>query len=261
MSPFELDARDAWNAGASGFVHFVESGLDYYRHLVHGPALLEACGDVAGLTALDLGCGQGYFSRLLAEARATVTGVDLSDRLIARARELEHAAPLGITYHVLDATRLDTHFPHAHFDLVTGCMSLQDMADPAAVFAGTRRVLRGRGRTVFSIPHPCTDPPTREWQRDAEGRKLVLCLDRYFETGPALCHWNMKRVPSPWTTPYHRLTLTQWSDLIRDAGFVIRRLVEPRPDAKLVATHPELEDCYRMPYFLIFDLVGGSACA
>jgi 2-polyprenyl-3-methyl-5-hydroxy-6-metoxy-1,4-benzoquinol methylase len=254
MTSPELDARAAWNAGADAFVHFVESGADYYRHLVHGPALLAACGDVLAQKALDVGCGDGYFSRLLARAGAAVTGIDLSDRLIERAIEMEAAEPLGISYSRLDAEQLATCFAEETFDLVTGCMSLQDAADSAAVLAGAARVVRRQGRAVFSVPHPCTDPPLREWKRDGQGKKLALCLDRYFDSGPAVCHWNMRRLKYPWRTPFRRHTLTEWSGMISGAGLVIRGLEEPRPDAALVAARPELEDCSRMPYFLVFVL-------
>src|SRR3954468_7625220 len=98
MTTPALDARAAWNAGADAFAHFVESGADYYRHLIHGPALLAACGDVRGLAALDVGCGQGYFSRLPANAGAAVTGIDLADKLVARAKQIEAQEPLGISY-------------------------------------------------------------------------------------------------------------------------------------------------------------------
>src|SRR5262249_42121874 len=47
----------------------------------------------------------------------------------------------------------------------------------------------------------------------------------------------------------------EWSGLIREAGLVIRDLREPRPGADLVAEHPELDDCFRMPFFLIFELM------
>src|SRR5262245_16892740 len=129
MNPFPLDAREAWNAGAYAFIEFIESGADYYRHLIHGPALLASCGDLRDTRVLDIGCGHGYFGRLLARAGATVTGIDLSDNLIARAVEQEAAEPLGISYLRMDAAQLGTRFEEKSYDLVTGCMSLQDMAN------------------------------------------------------------------------------------------------------------------------------------
>ena len=50
------------------------------------PRLLAALGALAGRTALDAGCGEGYLARALAARGATVTGIDLSPRLIERAR-------------------------------------------------------------------------------------------------------------------------------------------------------------------------------
>ena len=65
----------------------------------------------------------------------------------------------------------------------------------------------------------------------------------------------MNRLKYHWQTPYWRYTLSQWSDLIVKAGFTIRGLHEPRPTLEQVQKNPDLEDCYRLPYFLIFDLV------
>jgi len=254
MPPPDFDARRAWDAGAEAYIAFVDSGADYYRHRVHGPGLLAACGDLGGRRVLDLGCGHGYFSRLLARAGADVVGIDLSEKLLARAVAVEAAEPLGIAYHHLDAAAVGTAFDPESFDRVTGCMSLQDMADPAAVLAAARRVLRPDGRVVVSVPHPATDLPVRSWRRDEHGRKVALVLDRYFDTGPAVCDWNMPRLKYSWRTPYHRFTLSEWSRLLADAGLTIRGLHEPRPDAAAVAACPDLDDCARMPYFLIFDL-------
>ncbi|HYV49017.1 MAG TPA: hypothetical protein VFA20_29355 [Myxococcaceae bacterium] len=53
-------ARTCWDDSADAWEHFVESGLDYYRTDLHGPALLDACGPVGGLSALDLGCGPNF---------------------------------------------------------------------------------------------------------------------------------------------------------------------------------------------------------
>jgi hypothetical protein len=64
----------------------------------------------------------------------------------------------------------------------------------------------------------------------------------------------MPRLTAHWKTPYRRLTLTEWTRLVRDAGFIIDRLEEPRPSAEQVAANPRLDDCRRMPFFLIFVL-------
>lgn len=111
------------------------------------------------------------------------------------------------------------------------------------------------GRFVFSIPHPATHTAYREWERDAEGAKLALRIDRYFDTGESSMHWSMPRLKYPWTTPHWRRTLEEWSMLLSGAGFLIRRLIEPRPGKEAVAQNPNLDDCARLPYFLVVDAV------
>lgn len=256
MDPFtDEESRAAWNEGARAWEAFVEGGADFYRHEVHGPALLSACGPVDGLRVLDLGCGQGYFTRKLARAGAAVIGVDLADELVASAREHEAREPVGARYERLGAAEASARWPAGHFDRVTSCMAVQDMAEVPRVLQGAFALLRPGGRMVFSVPHPATDTAYREWDRDLAGRKRALKLDRYFEGGPATCHWNMPRLEYHWRTPCWRYTISEWSDLIADAGFLVARLHEPRPTAEQVRRVPELEDCARMPYFLIFDLL------
>jgi SAM-dependent methyltransferase len=151
------------------------------------------------------------------------------------------------------AAGIGGHFPEASFDLITGRMSFQDIADPAAVLAGAGRLLRPGGRVVFSIPHPCTDTLVRRGRRNDAGRKAVLELDRSFDTGPAVCDWSMARPKCPWRTPYRRFTLAEWVGLVRAAGLVVLGMTEPRPNAALPAANPDSEDCARMAYFLVCE--------
>jgi SAM-dependent methyltransferase len=254
--PFDLEAsRAAWDGSADLWNDFVESGKDYYRTEFHGPALLDACGPVGGLDVIDLGCGQGYFSRLLAGSGANVVGIDLSENLIGHARRIEETSNSGVVFRILDAARVAHEWPEGRFDLATACVSFQDMADAGAVAESVFRILKGRGRFVFSIPHPATVTPYREWERDRSGAKRALKVDHYFESGPRVCRWNMARLERHWETPYWSRTIEEWGEILAGAGFLIARLREPRPSAEVVLRVPALEDSRRLPAFLIFDAI------
>lgn len=253
MSFSSEEARRAWNTGAAAWEEFVQSGADYYRTEVHGPGLLEACGEVRGLRVLDLGCGQGWFSRQLARRGAQVVGVDLSREMLTHALRHEKEEPLGIEYVELDAATAHRRWPSSSFDLVTVCMSLQDMADPQGVIEAAGHLLAPNRRLVFSIQHPFSEMAYREWERDEHGNKLSLKVDRYFDGGAGSLRWDMPRLAYTWETPRWRLTLSEWASLLGAEGFVISGLSEPRPTEAQVAQRPELEDCRRLPYFLIIE--------
>jgi hypothetical protein len=90
---------------------------------------------------------------------------------------------------------------------------------------------------------------------DEAGQIGALKIDRYFESGPTVCRWGMQRLTYHWDTPYWHHTISEWSALIAEAGFLIRRLLEPRPTVEHVERNPRLEDSNRLPAFLIFDLL------
>jgi 2-polyprenyl-3-methyl-5-hydroxy-6-metoxy-1,4-benzoquinol methylase len=247
-------ARRSWDEAADAWDDFVETGLDYYRTELHGPALLAACEPLAGRDVLDLGCGQGWFTRQLARAGARAVGIDWSERLIAHALRHEAAAPLGARYQVLDAARSRELFSPASFDIVTACMSLMDMPRPGAVLAAARPLLRPGGRIVASVPNPVTDSSFRVWERDAEGNKLALKIDRYFAAKTSVMEWNMKRLARGFRTVQYRHTLEQWSRMIEKAGLHMARMREPRPGTEAIDRCPDLDDASRVPYFLVLDL-------
>jgi SAM-dependent methyltransferase len=204
---------------------------------------------------LDLGCGQGWFSRQLAAQGAQVVGVDVSRLQLTNALRHEEEHSLGITNIEADATRTAELWEPATFDLVTACMVPQDLPDAAAVLAASRRVLTFDGRFLFSISHPVTDAPFRQWERDAEDRPQALRIDRYYESGPRVVHWNMARLTAHWDTPAWNRTLSEWSDLFLESDFVVRQLTEPIPTAAQVEQDERLEPARRIPFLLIFELV------
>jgi 2-polyprenyl-3-methyl-5-hydroxy-6-metoxy-1,4-benzoquinol methylase len=70
-------------------------------------ALLALAGRVRGLQVLDVACGHGRVSRVLASRGAAVTGVDISTELLDRAREQERRDPLGISMRFGDHRAVD----------------------------------------------------------------------------------------------------------------------------------------------------------
>jgi len=71
-----------WDEGAESWVDFVRQGKDYYRDELNNPATFKLIGDVKGRLVLDLACGEGFNTRILAEKGAKMVGVDFSAKLV-----------------------------------------------------------------------------------------------------------------------------------------------------------------------------------
>ena len=100
-----------------------------------------------GTRVLDVGCGVGRWSRMLAAKGATVTGVDLSPTMIAQAQQ--RAAAEGVAdrcqFRVQDLSRLEVD---GQFDVVLGVTVLQHILDPELLRDAVRRM---------------TEPPRARW--------------------------------------------------------------------------------------------------
>jgi SAM-dependent methyltransferase len=125
-------------------------------------SVLDLLGDVRGMRLLDLACGHGRIARELARRGARVTGADISDVLLERARAAEVDEPLGIAYLKADVTS-EGALAGELFDGIACNHGLADIDDLDGVLAIVARVLRPGGRFVFSLLHPCFPG----WDEDA----------------------------------------------------------------------------------------------
>lgn len=122
------------------------------------PRVLELCGDVSGMTILDLGCGEGYVGRkLLEKGAAYVTGHDVSGGMIEGARRT--AALLGLEgaeYHVTDLRQAGFGDPGSPVDMVLAVFlfNYMDKASMQRILDRVRLVLKPGGRFIFTVPHP-----------------------------------------------------------------------------------------------------------
>ncbi|MEU7037799.1 class I SAM-dependent methyltransferase [Streptomyces sp. NPDC046237] len=112
---------------------------------------------------LDIGCGTGQTTRLAARAahRGAVLGLDLSEPMLDRARELAaEEGPAGIDFRCGDA---QVHpLPAAAFDVAVSRFGVMFFQDPSAAFANVGSALRPGGRIAFTC---MADPSRTDWVR------------------------------------------------------------------------------------------------
>ncbi len=145
-------------------------------------AAVRATGVGRGAAVLDAACGTGRLTGLLADLVGPfgrVVGVDLSERMIARARR-ESRDVVQLEFQV--ASVLALPFDDGSFDAATIAFGLRNLPDYEAGFRELARVVRPKGRVVcleLTVPRP------RVWGRIflATFRRLAPLAGRIFGVG------------------------------------------------------------------------------
>ncbi|MGW4383227.1 class I SAM-dependent methyltransferase [Kitasatospora sp. NPDC004531] len=206
-----------------------------FRTFLETPSVLRALGDLRGTAVLDLGCGSGYYTRLLRRnGAARVTGADVSAGMVAHARAEEAARPLGVDYLLgaLPEPRAGT------FDLVLAVYVLPyatTRAELGRLCATAARALRPGGRFVTLPLHPAVRPHAVSYER--YGFRLSSAVppaDVPPVDGSAVV-LNLHADPQPVTARYWSREALELA--LRDAGFGSPRWTELAVTAPGVAAH------------------------
>src|SRR5215510_14045485 len=245
-----------WNDNADAWAKLSRAGYDVYRDYLNTPAFLAMLPEVEGLSGLDIGCGEGHNTRLLAQRRAMVTAIDISEVFIAHANQLEEQEPLGIDYRVASAVELP--FADATFDFATAFMSLMDIPETDRLLAEAYRVLKPGAFLQFSITHPCFDTRRRRNLRDENGMTYAIEVGDYFRNlDGEISEWLFGAAPPeaklglPKFKTLRFMRTVSWRlDLLIETGFQLERLEEPRPSDETVRDCPDMQDAQVVAYFL-----------
>lgn len=251
-----VEAGRLWNDNAAAWSMLARAGYDIYRDYLNTPAFFDMLPDISGLRGLDIGCGEGHNTRLLAKRGARMTAIDIAENFIVHAKDAERADPLGIDYQVASAVELP--FADATFDFATGFMSFMDIPETEKVVREAFRVLKARGFLQFSISHPCFDTPHRRNLRNVEGQTYALEVGGYFRSFDSeVDEWLFGAAPAElkltlpkFKTPRFRRTISQWLHFLIDNGFLLERIAEPRPSDETVHACPGMQDAQVVAYFL-----------
>lgn len=198
--------------------------------------------DLHGKKVVDLGCGYGWFYRSAREqGAASVLGMDLSEKMLNKAREMTHDAAIEYRRQNLEQLQL----PPASCDLAYSSLTLHYIEDLARLFATVYQALTAGGQFIFTAEHPIyTAPQHQGWQVDQHGQKSWP-VNGYQQEGRRISNWLAEGV-----IKQHRM-LGSYINLLVQQGFIITHLNEWGPSAQQIAENPALDEEKERPMIFI----------
>jgi ubiquinone/menaquinone biosynthesis C-methylase UbiE len=251
---------ESYNKNAHLWVGKMRSGKNYAHRFIEKPAMSDLINSISNLSAkkiLALGCGSGEEIELLLQKGArpeNIIGIDISEKLIEFAENLYPEVEL----HVMDAENLD--FADESFDIVYSSLVLHYLEDWGKALSEIHRVLKKGGEFIFSVHHPLIwsvgdiygegfVDKVIGYRKNLENRDEVLLHGTYLTPTNAEGSWFNGALKFK----YFNKSISQMFDYIKNNGFIIQNLKEPRIldeakhyDKKLWLVHKEI------PMFLIW---------
>lgn len=145
------DSRRYWDNAASSFDNEPDHGL-------HDPAILEAWTRFlreslpdTSATVLDVGCGTGSLSIIVAGLGHRVTAIDVSPSMISFAQTKAATQGLQVEFHVMDAA--SPRLGHQRFDVILCRHLLWTLPEPKQVLQRWAELLKENGRLILIEGH------------------------------------------------------------------------------------------------------------
>ena len=232
---YVASVSNGWDESAAAWIAAVGELGDFGRRFVLDQPMVERVRLRAPASALDVGCGEGRFCRMLQPLGVRTVGIDPTEALVARAMALD---PTG-DYRLGVAERLD--FEDEGFDMVVSYLSLIDIAQLSIALTEMARVLRpGGSLLVANLTGFTTAGMVFGGRRPRGADKHAGYLDEH----ASQVSWGDIAIRN-----WHRPLETYMKGLL-DAGLQLRHFSEPRPQGG----PPEKVRRYlKAPYFLIME--------
>lgn len=230
---------NGWKASAKAWIKDMGETGDYGRQYVLDAPMIARLRGLDGGRALDVGCGEGRFCRILKREGFDPVGLDPTLELLDAARSKD---PEGVYVEGL-AEALD--FADASFDLVVSCLSLIDIEPADQAIAEMARVLNPGGTLlVANLTGFSTARANDGWQRNLLGQPTHFAMDRYLEPRAKWEEWRNIRIIN-WHRP-----LKDYMQWFLAAGLVLTHFDEPAP----VGGPEDRADRYRRaPWYVIME--------
>jgi len=124
--------------------------------------IIKTAGDIKGLSILDLGCGDGSLTYLMAKKGGIVIGADNNELGISFAKEnlgnVRNSEKLKYNFVVASAYGLP--FPDKSFDIIACCEVQEHVQDPEKLIREAHRVLKPSGKFILTTPYRLKEQPS-----------------------------------------------------------------------------------------------------
>ena len=228
---------NGWQASADAWIADMGEHGDFGRRYVLDPIMLPRALARSPKRALDVGCGEGRFCRMLKMHGVDVTGIDPTPALIAaaRARDADGA--------YLEAAAERLPFGDEVFDLVVSYLSLIDIPDIQAAIPEMARVLNPGGALLIanlnSFNTACADTG---WVK-----RLYYPIGNYLQERSMWIEYRGIRIMN------HHRPMNTYMRALLDAGLRLTYFDEPAPSADAPALRAT--NYRRAPWFLVMEWV------
>ena len=233
-------AQQRWEQNAAFWDDYMGEQSNTFHNLLVRPAMERLLAVHPGDSVLDIGCGNGNFSRYLAWLGARVTAIDGSAEMIERARlrtegHAEGCTEIGntggIAYRVIDVTDPErlVALGRDSFDATVSNMAIMDMAVIGPLLEAVYGLLKPGGVFVCSLTHPCFQAPYAvryAEQEDRDGnmiKKFGIKIERYLTPQP---FEGLGIVGQPVPQYYFHRPLSVLLTTCFEAGFVLDGIEE-----------------------------------
>jgi ubiquinone/menaquinone biosynthesis C-methylase UbiE len=236
-------SRELWETHAQWWIDGFTEGVDAeYEEQILPLALHEMEG---ASRVLDIGCGDGQISRLLAANGIDVVGIDPTWN------QIRVAAERGGGAGYLRATADALPFPDASFDAAVACLVFEHIDAVDEAIAEVARVVRPGGWFAFFLNHPLLQTPGSGWIDD----HVLDPPEQYWRIGPYLIESeSVEQVELGVYIRFIHRPLSRYLNALYEHGLVLERMVEPEPPPGFLERAPEYPDAATIPRLLYLRL-------
>jgi ubiquinone/menaquinone biosynthesis C-methylase UbiE len=245
MENLKRQIKNQWDHSSGGYDNQHAHGIQTEEERVAWETLFRSFMDPTPHAVLDVGCGTGVMSLLLAEMGHQVWGVDLSEGMMGKAREKADKKGISINFSIEDAEALP--FEDNSFDLVVNRHLLWTLPNPQKALDEWKRVLRPGGMVTIIDGLWCTGSLSERVRRIAANIG-VLITERKNQFGRYYSPDITRTLPHP-----YGMTSDIALSYVQKSGFTDIKLLPLKDIMDIQRKHMPISRriSYQMPYYLI----------